>query len=110
MSLVANFKFDEGEDYIQPFAVVACGTTTAVNISGWTLTLTVRQHFGSTTALLTKTAVVTDGPNGLCQVTFNRADTDDWCPGVYCYDLSRTDSGLDKCLVKGYLTIGDRSR
>jgi hypothetical protein len=105
----ADFSFFEGEDFTQPFEIRQADGTTDQNISGWTIVLTVKDHFSSGTVRVVKTATVTSAAEGLCQVTFARADTSSLTPRVYAYDLSRTDSGGNTCLVWGYLTLRDRS-
>lgn len=110
MPNIADFGFYEGEDFVQPFAIKQSDGTTAQDITGWTIVLTVKSYFDQTTALITKTATLTTPASGLCEVSFSRSDTSSLTPKVYAFDLSRTDSGSDSVLVVGYLFLKDRVR
>jgi hypothetical protein len=105
----ADLEAFEGEDVVFPFVIKNSAQTAVEDITGWAITLTVKTFFDQSTATLTKTATVTDGPAGLCQVACTRTNLT-LTPRTYAYDLSRTDSGSDSCLVYGYLHLKDRSR
>lgn len=100
-----------GEDRIFEY-VVTDSNGAAVNITGWNLRWTVRVMTSSTTTLLDKTTSddirITDGANGICQVTMHAADTYDpvagailIAPGAYVYVLQRTDAGFVSELAYG---------
>ena len=48
---------------------------------------------------------ITDGPNGVLEVTFLPADTQDLLPGDYVYDVELTLSSKKKTVVQGNLVI-----
>ncbi len=85
---VFEFTVDDGTD--PPGA-------TPVNISAYALEWVLRQDRDSAAAIITKTTgsgiVITDGPNGKCQVTVAAADTLAIKPGIYFHTLRRTGAG-----------------
>lgn len=104
-------KADElftGTDKLLQFTVVdAAGAV--VDISGWALKWTLFTRpvpSAGATALLSKTTPtvinITDGQNGICQVSLTDADTDDLIgDALYYHELRRTDSGLEDVLAYG---------
>jgi hypothetical protein len=67
------------------------GVVTPWNLTGYTVTMTVRPFVGSnTTTLVASTAngrIALDGPNGRITVTVASTVTDDLTPSRYSYDL-----------------------
>ena len=87
-----------GEDVVLSFTM-----NPVVNITGWTITFQLREYDG-TTELLTKSASVTDGPNGVFTVALADDDTDA-LEDVYHYDVWREDPGAESVLAIGELTV-----
>ena len=82
----------------------------AANITGWTIAFTVKQNFGDTAVLISKTTtagqiLITDALQGIFEATINSADTSTLAPRNYVYDVSRSDSGASTVLDVGILTL-----
>lgn len=110
MSRKANCEIFRGEDKILSVTVDDGETpAVAVNITGWTLSFTLRETTGSATALLTKTTAsgitITDPTAGVFQVSIEDVDTIALTPGKYAYDVKRMDAGAEAVLVYGTLTL-----
>ena len=95
----------KGEDVVQPFHQVVEGTTTDVNIAGWTITLTVRTTPTATQTLLSKAASITNASQGRYQFHLAHADTVALHASAYHYDVQRTDGGSEAVLSIGRLTV-----
>lgn len=80
----------------------SAGTTTAIDISGWTITATARDETGA--AVLSKTGTVTSGVNGTYTIAVTHADSL-LVPRAYRFDIWRTDSGSEKLMGVGTWTI-----
>lgn len=76
------------------------GFVGGLNITGWTIKWVLSAAQGGV-AELTKTATIIDGPNGICRVTVNAADTSAMAAGVHYYSLWRTNSGSRAQLAQG---------
>lgn len=76
--------------------------TAAVNITGWTITVTVRNADGS--LLFTKTASVVSGAAGTYTWSVTKANTN-VTPTSYPMDIWRTDSGSETLMGVGQFTI-----
>lgn len=100
-----NLAIFKGETVILPFQLVVAGTTTPVDINGFTLELTVRRKATDTVVVLQAAATITDHVNGLYQFQFSHAQTVAVAAGVYAYDVQRTDSGSETVLAVGSFTI-----
>jgi hypothetical protein len=93
-----------GEDRTLRFTVLD-ENDAVVDITGYALEWVMRERPATATAAITKTTgsgiTITDGPNGLCEVTIADADTLSLSPGTYFHTLRRTDDGLETVLSFG---------
>jgi hypothetical protein len=99
MSVPSNLSFFQGEDIQLNFAL-----TPPTDITGWTLTGTVQNKLGGTTAF-TFTPSIVDAGRGWFQAGFARAQTSNLSPGDYVWDVRRTDSGKNAVLAHGEITL-----
>lgn len=76
--------------------------TTAIDISGWTIVVTIEDEAGTT--LITKAATVTSGPSGTYTFSVSHADTLVE-PAVYPVDIWRTDSGSETLMGYGKFRV-----
>lgn len=99
-----------GTDETLSVAVYQSGTSTPdspgtpQDITGWTVQFILHAS-GSTTALITKSATITDGPGGQLSVSLAAADTASLAGGNYFYRIERTNSGSDEVLTYGPLLL-----
>ncbi len=105
MAVTKNIELFEGEDK----TLVDSAATPPVNITGWTLSFTVKiDREDASPVLISKTVgagiVITDASNGVFSITLTAADTN-ITPGKYQYDIWRTNSGAETMLTEGVLTI-----
>jgi len=96
------------EDKTLEFTVFQADGVTAENISGWALEYQLCNLDNS--AIFSKTTgaaeiVITDGPNGVCQVTIVDTDTDALTKTKFKHELGRTDAGFEATLVHGTVQI-----
>src|SRR4051794_1726099 len=98
MSVQSNISFFQGEDLLLTFTM-----TPPTDISGWTLSSTVKDKLGGTTQF-TPTYAITDAGRGVFTLTWTRAQTSALTPGDYVWDVRRTDSGFNKVLAHGEAT------
>lgn len=82
------------------------------NITGWTISFMVKvnPNNADASAVISKTATISDGSNGVASVAILRADTISGSTVLvpaanYYYALTRTDSGSNTLLVYGTLTM-----
>ena len=99
---MADITIYEKEDAVLTFTMAP-----VVNITGWTISFTVATDVTSSTALLTKTGAVTNGPSGIFTVTLTSTDTGTTLAGdtTYNWCVRRTDSGNVTLLALGQLKI-----
>ena len=99
---MADINCYETEDITLTFTM-----TPVVNITGWTISMTVAISTDSPTALLTKTGTVTDAPGGVFTVPLTSADTGTTLlvNTTYSWAVRRTDSGNITLLASGNLKI-----
>jgi hypothetical protein len=110
MSRKQNVSMFRGEDKVLSVTVDNGATPpVAVNITGWTLSFTLRLTAGDATALVTKTTAsgisLTAPLTGVLQVLLEDVDTVALSPGKYAYDVKRMDAGAEAVLVYGTLTL-----
>jgi hypothetical protein len=98
VSVQANIPFFQGEDLTLNFTVVPL-----TDITGWTITSTVKDKLGGTTQL-NPAVSITDAGRGKFQATWTRAQTSALSPGDYVWDVRRTDSGFNTVLAHGEAT------
>ena len=99
-------------------ALDAADLTAAINVSGWALSWKLKRkpEDGDGKALITKTTssgiTVSGSYNAVAAqstqratVTLEDTDTDNLPPGVYAYELKRTDAGFETVLAFGPITL-----
>jgi hypothetical protein len=96
MAQKADLTFFKGEDIRLSFTMLP-----VVNITGWTIVFTMKASPVATTALITQTATIDDGPNGAFSVALTHAQTDAIAPGHYAYEAVRADLGSEVVLARG---------
>jgi hypothetical protein len=99
MSVPSNISFFQGEDVQLNFYV-----TPPTDVTGWTLTGTVKDKLGGTVQF-TFTPSILDAGRGWIQVTWPRSNTSALTPGDYVWDVRRTDSGKNTVLANGEATV-----
>jgi hypothetical protein len=77
------------------------------DITGWALALVLSDQVQDATPLLTQAATVVNGPSGLCTVPLTALQTA-LAPGVYDYELARTNAGAADVFANGKLSIKPR--
>jgi ABC-type sulfate transport system permease subunit len=97
------FEIDEATDNLLTVTMVP-----ATTIAGWAITFTLKVRDRSGAALITRTVgsgiTITDAVNGVFTVLLTAANTT-LTPGVYSYDIRRTDAGSATTLTYGFITI-----
>jgi hypothetical protein len=82
----------------------SASNTTAIDITGWTIKMTVRDDSG--TIVLQKTASITSGAAGTYALACTHAET--LLPiRVYDADIWRTDTASEKLLANGTFAVTD---
>ena len=92
-----NIEIYKGEDVNLSFTM-----NPVEDITGWTIELNVKQD---STIVLTKSATVTDGPNGQFSVSLVDDDTDNLVERNHLYDVWRTDAGSETVLAIGNFIV-----
>lgn len=101
-----DIAFYHGED-----VTLTVTMSPATNISGWSLSFTVKRALADTSALISKTTAsgitIADAANGVFRIAIASANTNNANvgPGAYTYDVQRTDSGFRTVLAIGTLTV-----
>lgn len=107
MTVQANFSVYRGEDASLVFAIYEADGVTPQNITGWSLSFTVRPAGGI--ALIAKTVgngiALTTPASGIATVTLAAADTSSLPAVYYSFSLARTDSGQDAELTSGLMIL-----
>lgn len=74
----------------------------ARDITGWSLTwLLGKLNVPGQGQLLTASATVVDGPNGICEVTLTATSLSTIPAGAYTHELRRTNAGDEEILGQG---------
>lgn len=82
------------------------GDGTAQDITGAAITFTLKRSLTDPTAKLTKTATITDAPNGKATLTLTTTDTDIDL-GTYFYDIWLESVSIAALPVqRGHVTVG----
>jgi hypothetical protein len=105
MSATNSITIYKGESIVQPFTHVIEGTTTPVNITGWTITFTLKRKATDTSALLTATAQIVSGSAGTYTISLTHAQTAALYAGTYAYDIQRTDTGSEAVISIGIFSV-----
>lgn len=90
--------------------VVSSTDVTVVNISGWTIAADVRQHLIDGAIVLSLTCVVVSGAAGTYTFTLTHTQTMALPPGIYAISVFRTDTGSEREMATGTLTIVANAR
>ena len=100
----ADAAFHQGEDL-----TLTATMAPAANITGWTLTFSIKKQYGDAAALLTKTVgagiTIIDAANGVFQIALASADTAALETRQYVFDIQRTNSGSRTVLTIGNITV-----
>lgn len=100
MSVQSNLVFFQGEDILLTFTM-----NPPTDITGWTLTGTIKDKLGGTTQF-TYTPTITDAGRGVFTVSWTRGQTSALAaPGDYVWDVRRTDSGKNTVLAHGQIKL-----
>jgi hypothetical protein len=100
----ANIGFYKGED-----VVLTVTMSPATNITGLSLTFTMRKQFNDVSILTKATGgsgiTITDAVNGVFTITIASADTAGLDNRAYAFDIQRTNAGNRTVLTIGNLTL-----
>src|SRR6185295_19810429 len=92
MAATANMSYYRGED-----VDITVTMSPVEDITGWSITFTVRKTFNVLPILIQKSVgsgiTITDGPNGVFVIHVDSADTANLDVGAYHFDIQRTDVG-----------------
>ena len=104
MATKADIAFYKGED-----VTLTVSMSPVTNITGWTITFSLKKQYGDASALVSKTIgsgiTVTDAVNGDFKVAVDSADSASLDNRAYVYDILRTNSGNKTVLTIGNLTL-----
>lgn len=102
MATKTDISFHRGED------VTLRVTVSDQDITGWSLAFAIARGYGEN-AVVEKTTgtgiTITDGPNGIFEVTIADADTDNLPTGGYVWEAKRMDDGQEAVLAYGNLNL-----
>lgn len=105
MARTANLSIFRGEDSTINFTAYTTDTgSTPQDITGWTLVFTVSEAPNSATKLIQKTCSHLVDASGTFKATITPTDTNIQ-PGIYAWDVYRTDSDNVRCLGSGFFKI-----
>jgi hypothetical protein len=95
----------KGEDVSLNFTM-----SPVVNITGWTITFTVRKESLTGSVILTSDGTVVSGPSGTFSVPIAAAQTSGVKPGEYAWDVWRVDVDSAALIAYGDITISGSPR
>src|SRR3974390_865253 len=99
-----DISFHRGEDVLLTVTMVP-----TVDITGWTITFTMRAKLDVLPVLVQKTGgpdiTIVNGPGGIFSVKINSSDTAGALPMEYLFDIQRTDIGNRSVLVEGKINL-----
>jgi hypothetical protein len=104
MPIVQSINVYRGEDITLNFTM-----TPKVDITGWTISLTVAKAFDMNSKVFQVTAGITNGPNGNFSVILPSALLN-INPDKYAYDVFRTSPGNARILSVGNFIISADAR
>jgi hypothetical protein len=81
-----NIVFYKGEAVTLAFTL-----SPLADVTGWSIVLTVRAKATSAATAIVSFATITNGPAGQFSFSLSENDTN-IAPGIYAYDVSRTDT------------------
>jgi hypothetical protein len=105
--IAASDEWYAGEDKSLVFTIYQSNGTTAQDLTGWTLSWTLKRFASDldVAAILTKTTVsgitLTTPGSGVATVAVADTDTDPIVPGLYHHELKRTNAGNETVLSYG---------
>lgn len=99
MAQLNDISVYKGEAVLLTFTM-----TPATDISGWSISFTLKTNQTDSTALISQAAVLTTPASGVFTVTLTHAQTNRTA-ATYYYDVQRTDSGSEAVLSIGTFTI-----
>ena len=79
--------------------------TPTTDITGWTLTFSLKPNASDPTASLTIAGAITNAAAGTFTITISHAQTGGLASGTYAYDVQRTNSGSETVLSIGVITV-----
>jgi hypothetical protein len=102
MAAINDLSFYKGEAITQPLHHVLEGTTTDVDITGWTIQLNVKPNPNkSANPVFTKTLPTTSPSTGRYSLALTHTESAQLRAGGYYYDIQRTDSGSEAVMSIG---------
>lgn len=111
MARTANLSIFRGEDATINFTAYTTDTgSTPQDITGWTLAFTVARKRNSTDKLLTVACSILVAASGTFKAVLADTLTDGLEPGIYFWDVWRTDSDNERCLGYGSFRIESNAR
>ena len=103
MAVKTDISFFRGED------VTIQVTVTGENITSWSLAFALARGHGSDSVITKVTGgtgiTITDGANGIFEITLDDGDTDALETGGYVWDVKRTDGGQEAVVAYGALNL-----
>ena len=101
-NITAADHWFKGEDKSVVWDIVDANGS-AQNMTGWTVTFNLYSTKSTGSALLTKTAALSngDGTNDRATITVADTDTEPLPAGTYIYELVRSDAGSEQVLAYG---------
>jgi len=104
MATIQNLTIDQDADFTQTLTVKD-STGTVVDLTGLTITASMRKHHLSVSATAFTTAIVS-GTDGTCSITLTDTVTSGLTEGRYVWDLTTTTSGgLITRRIEGRVTV-----
>ena len=94
-----------GETWIGAGTHRASSAGAVIDISGWTIVLTLKHRASDTDVALTVNGAIVSGPSGTYTVTLTAAQTRSLQYGDYHCDIWRTNAGSETLMGIGRLTV-----
>jgi len=108
---IYNTTIDQGSVW-SVVLVYTDSNNVAVNLTGYTAAMQLRQNYNSTTADLTLTTanggITIVGATGTITITATATQTGLLDPGFYVYDLELTSGSNISRLIQGQLTVAEQ--
>ena len=102
---VSNIVVNAGADFGQVFTLNSSSTSSALNLTGYSVKSQMRKHAGST-GVTTFTASVYDAPSGKIKIGLTTTSTSSLKPGRYVYDVVITDtSNVVTRVIEGMVLV-----
>ena len=102
---VSNIVVNAGADFGQVFTLNSSTTSSALNLTGYSVKSQMRKHAGST-GVTTFTASIYDASSGKIKIGLSTTSTSSLKPGRYVYDVVITDtSNVVTRVVEGMVLV-----